>query len=193
MLSLIRWKLPLNLHTCQRHFWHHLEPPQGMTSEEGYKACAASLGAGAEGKILIDATNPLSDFPALGVHYDGNTSGGEQCAAAFPKSAVFKSFNTIGVEHMGINANGRAMPGHDTAEGPLTMLVSGDKDKEAEAATIVKAAGFDPRYVGPIRYARNLEAVAEIWIHTAIPPAGLTQEDWGRNFHIQVVGGAGKK
>ena len=89
---------------------------------------------------------------------------------------------------MGINANGRTMPGHDTAEGPLTMLVSGDKDKEAEAATIVKAAGFDPRYVGPIRYARNLEAIGELWIHAAVPPAGFTKENWGRQFHFQVVG-----
>ena len=160
----------------------------GMTTQEQYNACAASLGAGAAGKVVIDATNPLSAFPSLEVYWDGNTSGGEMCSEAFSNSSVFKAFNTIGREHMGIGADGRGIPGYDAAAGPLSMLFAGDKGKESEAAAVVKAAGFSPRYVGPIRYARNLEAIGELWIHAAVPPAGFTKENWGRQFHFQVVG-----
>lgn len=43
------------------------------------------------------------------------------------------------------------------------------------------------QYVGPIRYARNLDAIAELWIHLSIPGCGEGAEDWGRDFHFQVV------
>ena len=50
----------------------------------------------------------------------------------------------------------------------------------------VICTGFDPRYVGTIRYARNLEAIAELWIHLGIP-AITTAERWGRDYHFQVL------
>lgn len=150
----------------------------GMYTQEQYNACAATLGAGAEGKVIIDATNPLSAFPALAVHWDGNTSGGEMCAAALPKSAVFKAFNTTGAENM-------ADPTGQT--GALHMLFAGDKTKVDTAAAVISGVGFSPKYIGPIRYSRNLESIAELWIHLAVPPAGTTKEDWGRAFHFQVV------
>ena len=50
----------------------------------------------------------------------------------------------------------------------------------------MKAVGFKPFYVGPIRYARNLEAMAELWIHMAIP--GLGGRDTSRNFWWSIGG-----
>ena len=44
------------------------------------------------------------------------------------------------------------------------------KEAFALAADAIFAVGFKPYYVGPIRYARNLEAIAELSIHCAIPP-----------------------
>ena len=160
----------------------------GMSTQEQYNVCAATLGAGVEGKVVIDATNPLSAFPALSVHWDGNTSGGEMCAAALPKSAVFKAFNTTGAENMADPTG---------ATGALHMMFAGDKTKVDTAAAIISGVGFIPKYLGPIRYARNLEAIAELWIHLAFPPAGETKENWGRAFHFQVgdsrVGDSGAK
>eukprot|EP00605_Chrysophyceae_sp_TOSAG23-4_P000226 GSChrysophyteH1.ASY1.ANO1.263.1 assembled CDS len=150
----------------------------GMRTQEQYNACAASLGAGAEGKVVIDATNPLTAFPELAVLWDGNTSGGEMCAAALPKSAVFKAFNTTGAENM------RDPTGQT---GALHMLFAGDKTKVDTAAAVISGVGFTPKYVGPIRYARNLESIAELWIHLGFPPAGETKENWGQAFHFQVV------
>ena len=78
------------------------------------------------------------------------------------------------------------------------MLVAGnDGDAKAVALATVEAVGFTAQWVGPIRYARNLEAIAELWIHLAVPPAGETKENWGRAFHFQVgdsrVGDSGAK
>ena len=42
------------------------------------------------------------------------------------------------------------------------------------------------RYVGEIRYARNLEAIAELWTHLAIPQIDAAA-DWGVDFHFEAV------
>jgi predicted dinucleotide-binding enzyme len=74
--------------------------------------------------------------------------------------------------------------------GQEDMLVAGDVRPEfkEKVAAIVAAVGFRPRFVGPIRYARNLEAIAELWIHLAVPPAGETRENWGRSWNFAVHG-----
>ncbi len=91
------------------------------------------------------------------------------------------AFNTVGVEQLGA-PDGTFINGQK-----LTMLFVGPADKKKVAASVVEGVGFIPKYVGPIRYARNLDAIAELWIHLSIPPAGETREDWGRNFHFQVI------
>ena len=72
----------------------------GIADDDGIKAFAESLGD-LSGKIVIDATNPLGPFPeGLNVRWDKTTSGGEVLAQALPTAKVYKSFNTVGVEHM---------------------------------------------------------------------------------------------
>ena len=68
------------------------------------------------------------------------------------------------------------------------MLIAGDPDpsQRAIAEAVVAAVGFTPFFVGPIRYSRNLEAMAELWIHMAIP--GLGGRDTGRNFWFSIGG-----
>ena len=144
-----------------------------------------------DGKIVIDATNPLGPYPGLEMRiWELGTSSGEILAAALPKSYVYKAFNTIGADHMQ-DATGSNIPRHDPVKsGPLTMLIAGAEDKMQRAVVedVVAGVGFAPKYVGPIRYARNLEALAELWIHLGVEGAGETKEAWGRNFHFQVIG-----
>ena len=78
-------------------------------------------------------------------------AGGEVLAAALPNAFVFKAFNTIGVEQMSV-PDGSAITGEQ-----LVMLYAGPEEKKAVAGEVVAATGFRPAYVGPIRYARNLE------------------------------------
>lgn len=156
----------------------------GAHDEAGIRLTAQTLGD-CDGKVVIDATNPLSSFPALEVRWGEAKSGGEILADALPKARVYKAFNTVGVEHL-------ATPDGSLTGSPLPedMLVAGDLDPTARAValSIVKSAGFRPHFVGPIRYARNLEAIAELWIHLSAPIIGDTKESWGRSFNFGVSG-----
>jgi 8-hydroxy-5-deazaflavin:NADPH oxidoreductase len=147
----------------------------GLADDGALQAFAESLGDVA-GKIIIDATNPLGPFQeGLNIRWDKGTSGGEVLAAALPSAKVYKSFNTLGVEHM------KSAFGKD-------MMIAGDPDEASRAIAeeVVAAVGFKPFYVGPIRYARNLEAIAELWIHMAIPPLGA--RNTSRKFWFSISG-----
>ena len=147
----------------------------GSVDDAAIQNFAASLGD-VSGKIIIDATNPLGPFQeGLNVRWGKETSGGEVLAAALPSAKVYKSFNTLGVEHM------KYALGKD-------MMIAGDPDPESLAIVeeVVAAVGFKPFYVGPIRYARNLEAIAELWIHMAIPPLGARTTS--RKFWFSISG-----
>ena len=145
-----------------------LATPGGHTDED-IEVIAKSLGD-VKGKAIIDATNPLSEFAdGLQVRWTQGTSGGEVLQKCLPESKVYKCFNTIGVDWMD---RSKAL------EGGMEMFYCGPDNGIEE---VVAAVGFKPRYVGPIRYARNLEAMAELWIHCAIPPLPSKQlgREWG--------------
>ena len=139
-------------------------------NDEGLKEMIESLGD-LSNKILIDATNPLSEFSdGLQIRWAQGTSGGEYIQSLLPNTKVYKAFNTLGVEHMS-DGTGKDM-----------MYAGPDKD----IAPIVAAVGYRPIYVGPIRYARNLEAIAELWIHCAVPP--LAGNYLGRDWTFGIAG-----
>jgi 8-hydroxy-5-deazaflavin:NADPH oxidoreductase len=139
-------------------------------SDEAIEEQAKTLGD-VSGKTIIDAMNPLNGFQeGLEVRWPQGTSGGEVLAKALPEAKVYKAFNTLGVEHM-IDPVGK------------DMLFAGPDDAIAD---VVAAIGYIPYYVGPIRYARNLEAIAELWIHCAIPP--LPANYLGRDWTFAVAG-----
>jgi predicted dinucleotide-binding enzyme len=112
-----------------------------------------------QGKILVDATNPLA--PGLtGLSLGTTTSGAEEIAKAARGARVVKAFNTTGAENM---ADSR-YPG-----GTVFLPVCGD---DAEARTVVIALatliGFDAVDCGDLKAARYLEPFAMTWIHMAI-------------------------
>jgi predicted dinucleotide-binding enzyme len=119
------------------------------------------------GKILVDATNPLA--PQLsGLTLGTTTSAAEEVAKYAQGARVVKAFNTTGAENMA-----------DTrySGGPIFMPVCGD-DPEARARIVALAAsiGFDAVDFGELKAARYLEPFAMTWIHMAYK-LGL-----GRNF-----------
>ncbi len=75
-----------------------------------------------------------------------------------------QAFNTIGAEHM------RDPSGRLSFSRGTDMLFAGSSDAAtlAIATDVVRGVGFTPIHVGPLRYARNLEAIAELWIHMAV-------------------------
>ena len=112
-----------------------------------------------QGRILVDATNPLA--PGLaGLSVGTTTSGAEEIAKAARGARVVKAFNTTGAENM---ADSR-YPG-----GAMFMPVCGD-DAEARTRVVALATliGFDAVDCGDLKTARYLEPFAMTWIHMAI-------------------------
>ena len=148
----------------------------GLYKDEDIQSFTTSLGDMTD-KIIIDATNPLGPFSGglQVMTWEGGKSSGEKLQLHLPNSKVYKTFNTVGVEHM------RDALGKE-------MLIAGDPDpfRRAIAEAVVAAVGFKPFFVGPIRYSRNLEAMAELWIHMAIP--GLGGRDTSGNFWFSIGG-----
>jgi predicted dinucleotide-binding enzyme len=120
------------------------------------------------GRIMIDATNPLA--PGLGGLVLGTTtSAAEQIAVRAGNARVVKCFNVTGAENM---ADPRALEGGaldgGAPEGGVFMPVAGD-DAAARGEIVALAArmGFDAVDAGPLSTARYLEPFAMTWIHLA--------------------------
>jgi predicted dinucleotide-binding enzyme len=123
------------------------------------------------GKIVLDATNPLTSDFALAVGH--NDSAGETVARLAAGAHVVKAFNTTGFNNM---ADSR-YPG-----GKLMMLVAGD-DANAKKAVLTLASdlGFEGVDAGPLTMSRYLEPMAMVWIKLAI-----TQK-MGRDFGFALL------
>jgi predicted dinucleotide-binding enzyme len=111
-----------------------------------------------EGKIVIDATNPLkSDFSGLDLGFD--TSGAEQVAGWAKGAEVYKTMHQIGYENMD-------HPVFQTGAQPV-MFIAGDGPRKAKVLELVSQLGFEAIDVGGLEYARLLEPYAMLWIHLA--------------------------
>lgn len=112
-----------------------------------------------DGKILIDATNPLlNDLSGLEIGL--KESAAERVARTAPRAKVVKAFNTVGYNVM-------ANPGFDG--GKVAMFYCGD-DAAAKktVASLIDELGFEALDAGPLTQARVLEPFAMLWISLAI-------------------------
>ena len=110
-----------------------------------------------EGKILVDITNPI-DVDAFEPLVLDAGSGAQEIAAKAPGARVVKAFNTTFAGTLGEGA----VAGH-----PLDVLIaSDDDDAKATVSEIVSAGGLRPIDAGPLKRARELEAVG--YLHMAV-------------------------
>lgn len=124
-----------------------------------------------QGKIVIDATNPIA--PGLQLAVGHTTSAAEQLATFLPGAKVVKAFNTTGAENM-------ADP-HYNGE-PTTMFICGDDaDAKATVTELAESLGFDVADVGNLETARLIEPLALVWINLAI------KQGLGRNIAFRLV------
>lgn len=125
-----------------------------------------------QGRVLVDATNPLA--PGLaGLSLGTTTSGAETLAAAARGARVVKAFNTTGAENMADSRYPGGLP---------VMPVCGD-DAEARQRVMALATlvGFEAVDFGPLSAARYLEPFAMAWIHLAI------KQGHGRRFAFSLL------
>lgn len=120
-----------------------------------------------QGRILVDATNPLA--PGLaGLSVGTTTSGAEELARLAVGARVVKAFNTTGAENMADSA----YPGGV----PLMPVCGDDANARAKVLALATLIGFDAVDCGELSAARYLEPFAMTWIHLAL------KRGFGRNF-----------
>jgi predicted dinucleotide-binding enzyme len=110
-----------------------------------------------DGTVVIDITNPVDDnFEPLDVELG---SAAQVIAAAAPDGAqVVKAFNTTFA--------GTLMAGAVAGQ-PLDVFIAGDDDDaKAQVVRLVQDGGLRPIDAGPLRRARELEALG--YLHMAI-------------------------
>lgn len=126
-----------------------------------------------EGKIVIDATNPVGwdAGPVWAPPKEGSNAAA--VAAQAPGAKVLKAFNTFGAEF-------HADPSvHD---GGISVFLAGDDDDaKTRVSNLAQSAGFESIDAGPLRNAAVVENVAILWIHLA------TVGKQGRDFAIQML------
>ncbi len=114
-----------------------------------------------KGKIILDATNPLTRGPeGIALEIGHAISGGEKVQGWAAAASVFKTLNTTGFGNManpvfkGVKSV-MFVAGDDAAAKPKVMALVGD-------------LGFEVIDAGPLRNARLLEAHAMLWIDLAL-------------------------
>ncbi|MDQ1634813.1 MAG: 8-hydroxy-5-deazaflavin:NADPH oxidoreductase [Frankiaceae bacterium] len=124
------------------------------------------------GKVVVDISNPVNfeTFDSLTVASDSSATA--EIAAALPDSHVLKAFNTTFAATL---AAGTVGPN------TTTVLIAGDNnDAKSLLADVVTAGGLHAVDVGPLRRARELEALGFLQIALA----GSERISWTGGFAV---------
>lgn len=119
-------------------------------------------GAVLASKIVIDISNPVDTETFDGLVTPADSSAAEELAMAMPADTkVVKAFNTT--------FSGTLVEGQ-VADQPLDVLIAGDDaDAKTQVGRFAEDVGLRPIDVGPLRRARQLEALG--FLHMALQPA----------------------
>lgn len=123
------------------------------------------------GKVVVDIANPLnSTYDNLATAPD--TSSAEEVAQAAPRAKVVKAFNTT---YAGTLREGQV-------EGqPLDIWIAGDdQDAKNKVTQLVEDAEMRPIDAGPLRRARQIEAMQLLHIVTQ----GTLGTNWGSAIKV---------
>ncbi len=146
---------------------------------KGQAARDALVAAGVDhltGKIVIDATNPISDAApvngVLGFFTDLNESLMERLQREFSAARFVKAFNSVGAGCM-VNPQFSGTP---------TMFICGNDDVAKKAVSgILAQFGWETADMGKVEAARAIEPLCMLW---CIP--GFLRNDWFHAFKMFV-------
>ena len=135
-----------------------------------FPAVAAEIAPVADGKIVIDPSNPLKpDYSGLAL---SDTSGAEELSRLLPRSKVVKAFNTL---FAGNTANPQALGLQ------LDSLFATDDEAAKDAVCgLSSSIGFRPIHVGPLTASRELEAMA--WLNIRLQT--ISNGNWNTAFAL---------
>jgi len=129
------------------------------------------IGSAADGKVVIDTTNPLK-ADMSGVATASGDSAAEEIAHELTGAHVAKAFNTV---FAGVQAHPQAK---DIT--PDALFAADDDEARAAVATLAESIGFRPVYVGPLAAARELEALAFLNIRMQVLNGGA----WNTSINL---------
>lgn len=138
-------------------------------------SCVALCEGKLDGKVVLDATNPIADAPpedgVLRFTTGPNESLMEQLQAAAPAARFVKAFSCVGNAHMIDPDFGGQKP---------TMFICGN-DAEAKRTTtaLLTELGWETADMGTVKSARAIEPLCMLW---CIP--GLTSNRWMHAFKL---------
>ncbi|HUI01003.1 MAG TPA: hypothetical protein VLU99_01315 [Nitrososphaerales archaeon] len=136
-----------------------------------------SIGAAADGKALVDATNALDGKGGLAVGF--TTSAAEELQKKAPRAKVVKAFNTVFSKNMST--------GKIKGEAISALVAADDAQAKRQVLDLAKAIGFEPVDAGPLQNARWLEAMALLIINL-----GYAAPKYGLDIGYKLVGAAAK-
>ena len=115
------------------------------------------IGSLADGKVLLDVTNAVTDKLGLAIGF--STSAAEEVQKKLPKARVVKAFNTVFAANQNTGRIGKEQ---------LALFVAGD-DAEAKQTVMQlgRDIGFDSVDAGLLRSARYLEPMAILLMNMA--------------------------
>lgn len=110
-----------------------------------------------EGKTIIDLSWPENEFGEDGYfQITADPSGAEIIQSWIPKAMVVKAFGTTA---------SNVIDNPDVAGGPVTIPIASNHRRAKEvAARIAAEMGLDPVDAGPLRMARNIEAMMALYM-----------------------------
>lgn len=132
-------------------------------------------GAGLDGKVVLDATNPIADAPPVNgvlVYFtQANESLMERLQKQAPKARFVKAFSSVGNAFMVNPDFGGTRP---------TMFICGnDEAAKATATTLLDQFGWDAEDMGPVEAARPIESLCILW---CLP--GFVRKQWNHAFKL---------
>jgi len=127
------------------------------------------------GKVVIDATNPISAKPpqngVLSFYTSGDDSQLERLQREFPQARLVKAFNSVGSADM---------VDPQFAGGKPSMFICGaDANAKATVRGILDQFGWETEDMGDVEAARVIEPLAILW---CIP--GFLRDDWRHAFKL---------
>jgi predicted dinucleotide-binding enzyme len=114
------------------------------------KAAVEQYGDALSGRVVVDITNPVNEtFDGLVTPPD--SSAAQEFASSAPGARVVKAFNTTFAGTLGEG---------EVSGQPLDVFVAGDDEDAKDAvAQLAEDGGLRPVDVGPLKRARELEAM----------------------------------
>jgi predicted dinucleotide-binding enzyme len=144
---------------------------KGSAAADVLKAAGNAI----DGKLLMDACNPIADAPpvngVLRFFTSLDESLMERLQREFPKVRFVKAFNSVGAPRM-VNPQFKA--------GKPTMFICGnDDDAKLMAAQVLEQFGWETADMGNVEAARAIEPLCMLW---CIP--GFTKNEWTHAFKL---------